>query len=160
MHLRDYYTQNKDNESLLTGVRIEKLAKGRRHHFIQKTVDKYVSRGLMTQSDTALILHTIDGDMVFNIDHPPTRVCLTCGEHLTNEDTAKGGEAIPQGDPRLGAAARKHMAEKHPGVASPDPQHPSGYKYKKYYGVTPDDSVPTVNPKARGSILAAVALGA
>lgn len=159
MQLREYQTKNDAGESLLTGVRLEKLAEGRRHHFLQKTVDKYVSRDLMTQTDTALTLHTVDGDMVFNIDHPPTRVCLHCGEHLPNEDKAKGGSFIPQGDPRLGMAAREHVAAKHKGKVSPDPQHPSGYKYKNYYGVTPDDSVPTVNPNVRHSVLASVKLG-
>ena len=159
MHLRDYFTANDINEQLLTGVRLERLSEGRRHHFTETTVEKYESRGLMTRTKTSLVLHTVDGDMVFNIDHPPTRVCLLCGAHLPNEDRDKGGEFIPQGDPRLGAGARKHMADKHKGQASPK-EFPSGYKYKKYFGVTPDDSIPMVNPKASGSILASVKLGA
>ncbi len=159
MHLRDFFTTNAANESLLTGVRLEKLAQGRRHHFLELTIEKYESRKLLTRTDKAIILHTVDGDMLFNIDHPPTRVCLLCGEHLPNEDQG-AGSSIPQGDPRLGAGARKHMADKHKNKPSPDPQHPHGYKYKKYYGVTPDDSVPTINPKARGSLLARVKLGA
>lgn len=158
MHLRDYFTKNKAGESLLTGVRLEALSGGRRHHFTETCVEKYEARDLITKTDKTITMHTVDGDMLFNIDHPPTRVCLLCGEQLPNED--RDGSNTPQGHPNMGAAARAHMEEKHKGEASPDPQHPLGYKYKKYWGVTPDDSVPTVNPKAKGSILASVTLGA
>ena len=119
MHLRDYFTKNSAGESLLTGVRIEALPEGRRHHFTETSVEKYTAKGLMTKTDTTITLHTVDGDMLFNIDHPPTRVCLLCGEQLPNED--RDGNNIPQGDPRMGAGARAHMAEKHAGEASPKP---------------------------------------
>jgi len=148
MHLRDYETNGK-----LTGVRLEKLAKGRRHHFNERMVAKYEAAGLITKNDKTLTMHTIDGDMEFAIDHPPTRVCLLCGEHLPNEDRTDGGQFIPQGDIRLGAGARKHMDEKHKGEKSPDPQFPYGYKYKKYWGCEPHDSVPTINPNCSVPII-------
>ncbi len=147
MQLRDYFTKNRFNEQVLSGVRLEKLCATRRHHFGYASVDKYTDRNLMTKTDTTITLHTVDGDMLFNIDHPPGRYCSHCGEALPNENSDKGGEFIPQGDPRLGAGARKHVEEKHKGKTSPDPSSPSGYKMKNYWGVTPDDSVPTINPK-------------
>lgn len=153
MNLRDYFTRNGVGESILTGVRLEALAEGRRQHFNDRLVEKYKSRSMLSVVGDDLIMHTVDGDMVFHIDHPPTRVCLHCGEYLPNEDREEGGELIPQGDSRLGAGARKHVAEKHEGEESPDPQFLSGYKYKKYYGCTPDTSIPDVNPKAKGGLL-------
>jgi len=149
MHLRDYFTINHLNESVLSAVRLESLAAGRRHHFGDASIKKYESRGLLTKTDSTITMHTVDGDMVFNIDHPPGRYCCHCGEAQQNENFDKGGDFIPQGDPRLGAGARKHVAEKHAGKTSPDPSNPSGYKMKNYYGVTPDDSVPTINPKTQ-----------
>ena len=148
MQLRDYFTNNKAGESLLTGVRLEKLAAGRRHHFGQSMIDKYEGRGLLTKTDTTITLHTIDGDMLFSIDHPPGRYCAHCGESLQDENFEEGGEFIPQGNPKLGAGARAHVAAKHKGKTSPDVNHPSGYKMKNYWGATPDDSVPTINPLA------------
>ena len=159
MHLREFFTTNEVGETKLSGLRIEKLAKARRHHFSQSMIDKYESSGLITKSDTAIVVHTVDGDMVFNIDHPPGRYCLHCGDALPNENFEKDGETIPQGNIKHGAGARKHVAEKHKGKKSPDPSIPAGYKMKNYYGTTPDDSVPTVNPKARKSLLASVQLG-
>ncbi len=159
MHLRDYFTANDLGEQVLSGVRIEKLAKTRRHHFSYATVAKYEGRGLLTKTDTTITLHTVDGDMAFNIDHPPGRYCLHCQESLPDEHLEDGGAFIPQGDPRLGAGARAHVEAKHKGKKSPNPAFPHGYKMKNYWGVTPDDSVPTINPKAIGSILAEVALG-
>jgi len=153
MHLRDYFTQNSLGESSLTGVKLEKLAEGRRHHFTERTVEKYESRGLITKDDKTLTMHTVDGDMKFSIDHPPTRVCLLCGEFLPNEDREEDGEFIPQGHPKLGAGARKHMEKEHKGKESPNPQFPLGYKYKKYWGVTPDDSVPTINHNCSVAII-------
>lgn len=160
MHLRDYFTKNALGESSLSGVRLEKLAGGRRHHFTPATVEKYEKRGLLTKTDTTIVLHTIDGDMLFNIDHPPGRYCAHCGESLQDENFEEGGEFIPQGHAKLGAGARAHVEAKHKGKVSPDLNNPSGYKMKNYWGVTPADSVPTINPKAIGSSIADVTLGA
>jgi len=139
MHLRDYYTKE-----VLTGVRLEKLPKGRRHHFNERMVAKYEAVGLITKNDKTLTMHTVDGDMKFTIDHPPTRVCLLCGEFLPNEDRADGGQFIGQGDPRLGAGARKHMEAKHKGEKSPNPE---------FWGCTAEDSIPDVNPESNVFIL-------
>lgn len=149
MYLRDYFTKNEAGESLLTGFRLERLAEGRRHHFGPAQIAKYESRGLITKTDTTITMHTVDGDMLFNIDHPPGRYCCHCGEALQNEQTEEGGEFIPQGHAKLGAGARKHVATKHKGKTSPDLNNPSGYKMKNYWGATPDDSIPTINPKPR-----------
>lgn len=149
MYLRDYFTTNDLNQKVLSGVRLERLAGGRRHHFGPAQIAKYESKGLITKTDTTITMHTVDGDMLFNIDHPPGRYCCHCGESLQNEQWEDGGAFIAQGDSRLGAGARAHVAAKHKGKKSPDPSNPSGYKMKNYYGATPDDSVPTINPNPR-----------
>ena len=149
MHIRTIMKKNPiTQETLWSGIQLAKLAPSRRHHFIPKLLDEYVGRGFATITDKKIILHTIDGDMPFKLDHVPGRYCCHCNEALLNEDLEEGGAAIPQGDPRLGAAARVHVAANHEGEVSPDRNNPSGYKYKMYYGATAEDSVPTINPNA------------
>ena len=149
MHIRTIMKKNPaTQETLWSGIQLAKLAPSRRHHFIPKILHEYVERGFASITDKQIILHTIDGDMPFKLDHVPGRYCAHCNEALPNEDLEEGGAAIPQGDPRLGKAARKHVAAKHKGAESPDPRNPSGYKYKMYYGATAEDSVPTVNKNA------------
>lgn len=144
MHLQKIYTES-DGETRWSGIRLLKLAPSRRHHFKPKMVDEYEKRGLATRTKDAITLHTIDGDMVFTIDHNPGRYCTHCGEALTNEEDST---TLPQGHPDLGKAAREHVAAKHKGKKSPDSSNPHGYKYKHYIGATAADSVPQSTPKA------------
>jgi len=149
MKIREVMTADpKTGETTWSGIQLQSIPAGRRQHIPQKWIDKHVARGFATLDENKLTMHTIDGDMSFSIDHGPSRYCCHCGEALPNEDLEPGGHLIPQGDPRLGAAARAHVAEKHAGVKSPDPENPAGYKYKMYYGVTAEKAVPTVNPNA------------
>jgi len=146
MQIRNIHSTNSETgEVTWTGVQLISLQPGRRHHFSPEWVEKHVDRGLATLSKKDITLHTVDGDMVFHIDHGPGRVCLHCGEKLLSEEDKS---SYPAGHPKLGEAARAHVAKQHEGVASPNPSFPAGYKFKHYYGTTPDESVPTVNPKA------------
>lgn len=113
------------------GLRLVKLAPHRRHHFSPEKVAELKDQGFCSITDTTLTLHTVDGDMPFNIDHTPGVYCCHCGDEL----------------PATEGACRAHVAEKHEGIESPDASHTAGYKVKLYYGLTPHDSVPDVNPR-------------
>lgn len=136
-------TQNPDTKEVLwTGIELRKLAPGRRHHFTPKQLKVWGDRGWITKDENTITLHTVNGDRLFHIDHEPGRYCLHCGEFLKSEEDAG---IYAQGSPELGKAARAHVAKKHDGVDSPDPRHPSGYKYKHYWGATADDSIPDLS---------------
>ena len=149
MKIREVMTTDPANgEISWTGIQLVYIPEERFQEIPQRWIDKHVPRGFVSVDENTLTMHTIDGDMKFSIDHVPSRFCCHCGEALPNEDQEAGGAAIPQGDPRLGAAARKHVADKHKGKVSPDLENPSGYKYKMFYGCTAHKDVPTVNPNA------------
>lgn len=147
MHLRKIMTRNPEGELLWAGLQLLKLAPSRRHHFSPTQLALWKARGFCEITDSTITLKTVDGDMIFDIDHEPGRYCLHCNEKLHNEEEDPG--AIPQGDPRLGAAARKHVKEKHAGKKAAHSSFPHGYKFKHYYGATARKEVPTINPKAK-----------
>lgn len=130
MILRKFFLDEEEPEvgERKVGLRLVKLAASRRHHFSPEKVAELESEGFATRSNDAITLHTVDGDMVLHIDHAPGRVCSHCAEDLTSE-----------------VAARAHVELAHQGIVSPDASHPAGYKMKNYYGVTADESVPTLN---------------
>jgi hypothetical protein len=147
MQIRNIHTKNAaTGESLWTGIQLIKLAPARRHHFGQAWLDRHIDRGFVTKTDKDITLHTVDGDMKFSVDHVPGRYCLHCNAALPNEDSEG---AYPAGHPKLGEAARKHVAKDHKGAKSPNPNHPHGYKNKSYYGATAAEDVPTINSEAK-----------
>jgi len=153
MKIREVMTTDPaTGEVAWTGIQLLSIPENRRQHIPQVWIDKHTARGFATLDENKLTMHTIDGDMAFTVDHSPGRFCCHCGEALANEDQEAGGGFIPQGDPRLGAVAREHVASKHAGIVSPDPQNPSGYKDKMYYGLTAAKEVPTDNPNAYAGV--------
>ena len=150
MQIRNFSKFDQDTgDKTWSGIQLMALAKSRRHHFSPVWLERHIARGFVSMTDSSIVLHTIDGDMLFKIDHVPSRYCLHCGEKLHNEEDDAGGMLIRAGDSRLGAEAREHVKKKHTGKKSMNPSFPSGYKFKHYYGATADESVPTVNPKAK-----------
>ena len=131
MILRKFFLDDPEVGERKVGLRLVKLAASRRHHFSPEKVEELKSQGFMSVSDKKITLHTVDGDMLFTIDHTPGVYCCHCGDEL----------------PPTEGACRAHVAGKHEGVTSPDVSHPAGYKVKLYYGITADESVPTLNPR-------------
>ncbi len=146
MIIINIHKKTTQGEVLWSGILLVALARSRRHHFSPKHLKELVERGFATISDTSVILHTEEGDRLFNLDHEPGCYCQHCGESLTYEWD------LPAGHKDRGAQARAHVAEKHAGAKPPNPDIPSGYKLKTYYGVTADDSVPMVSKKASARI--------
>ena len=77
-----------------------------------------IAEGWLDASDKTITIHTTDGDLVYNIVKKPGRYCCHCGEKLQDDAT--------------GETAREHVAKKHAGKQSPDPENPSGYKMQNF----------------------------
>lgn len=65
-----------------TGLKILQMPKTGKHNFRKDWLQSEGVRRFVSQTNDAITLHTVDGDVVFNIDYPPGRHCLTCGEKL------------------------------------------------------------------------------
>lgn len=83
-------------------------------NFSGKMVARGIADGWLSIVRGILVLHADPEDLTYKILRGPGRHCLHCG-------------AVIENDPK-GNSAREHMAKEHPGLASPDPQWPHGYK--------------------------------
>ena len=77
-----------------------------------------IAEGWLEATDKTITIHSTDGDIVYNIVKKPGRYCCHCDDKLIDDAT--------------GEAAREHVAKKHAGKQSPDPENPSGYKMRNY----------------------------
>lgn len=82
-------------------------------NFSVKLVTDMLGAGLMEIHDDELILRVHPEDLHYTIKRTPGRYCLHCGEKLQDDQS--------------GQMARLHIAMKHAGVESPDPDNPAGY---------------------------------
>jgi hypothetical protein len=82
-------------------------------NFSVRLVTEYLQTGFMSISGDELFFYVHPETLHFEIIRRPGRYCLHCGEKLP-DDTG-------------GALARLHVAEKHTGVASPNPDNSAGY---------------------------------
>lgn len=89
-----------------TGVSVEQ-------NFSRRLVEGAVAEGWMTLSRGKIIVHAKPEDLVYTVKRAPGHYCVHCGEKLDSDTNGQG--------------ARKHVAEKHAGAKSPDPQWPHGY---------------------------------
>ena len=90
-------------------------------HFATQLVEQGTSEGWMSLGHRQLTIHTVEGqeDLSYAIIRGPGRYCCHCGEKLPDDAT--------------GATARLHIHEAHGDEPSPDPHHPAGYAYLRYY---------------------------
>jgi hypothetical protein len=98
-------------------VQVNRLSVQQR--FSPKFLDEAEKEGWLEFNGTVGVIHTTDGELPFTVKLVMGRYCRHCGVKLTDDMT--------------GAAARRHVAEKHAGKVSPDPQNPSGYAMHNYY---------------------------
>ena len=64
-------------------IRFSSLPKSGFQRIAKKMLDG-VLKPHTTINDKAIVIHSKDGDVVFDIIYPPGRFCLTCGEKLPN----------------------------------------------------------------------------
>jgi hypothetical protein len=82
--------------------------------FSAQTVEIGTREGWLRVRDGRIVLDVKPEALVYTIRRAPGRYCLHCGEKLLDDEK--------------GALARAHVAQEHPGLASPDPSNPAGYE--------------------------------
>ena len=100
-------------------VRVDKLPLTDVQKFSLNIITGGQSEGWLEREGSTITLHGLDEDHQFTILQEPGRYCCHCGEKLQ--------------DDLDGAAARKHIADLHSGLTSPDEENPSGYVMQNYY---------------------------
>ena len=87
--------------------------------FTPAFVTEGLNAGWIELAGDEIILRAYPEDMRYQVARQPGRYCLHCGEKLA--------------DDAIGEMARLHIAQKHNGVASPDPNTPAGYVMLNYF---------------------------
>jgi hypothetical protein len=124
----------RNSDGSVKGLRILNLPAGGKQRIhsdllVDPAVAPHISHG-----DTSFTFHTLDGDVVFNIDREPGRYCLTCGEQLP--DFAGNGKTQEM---RRAAQCRAHIAT-HGKSAETSTAWPHGYEsYPNSYLCSIDD---------------------
>lgn len=62
------------------GLKILNLPESGTQKVLKTWLDKW--KQFISVTDNQVIMHTVDGDVFFDIQYPPGRHCLTCGEQL------------------------------------------------------------------------------
>jgi hypothetical protein len=87
-----------------------------RHLFPDEWVRLGEAEGWLSVHPDHLVIHTATGDVLYLFERLPGYYCCHCGHRET-----------------VGNAMRDHIRRAHAGAASPDPGHPSGYRYEAWY---------------------------
>jgi hypothetical protein len=118
---------------VVIGVKV--LRAGRKQKFTPQLIERGIMEGWLALGGGRITLTGHDGAQhVWRIVRSPGRYCCHCGERLG--DNADNME--------LARLAQAHVAAKHAGVASPDPENPSGYLCTHAYkGVREQPAAPT-----------------
>ncbi len=94
------------------GLKIKNLAKSGKQRFMPHWLRQW--KQFITQTTEQIILHGVDGDVVYRVDYAPGRHCMTCGESLPDE----------RADP-LAEQCRAHVAAHDDAIATE--RWPHGY---------------------------------
>ena len=112
------------------GIQVVNLPKVGKQKLVPAWVDRF--KQFITQDAEKIVLHTVDGDVIFNIDHAcinnaPTRYCLTCNEVLPDQ----------RADP-FAEQSRAHVAA-HGDSAEKSDRWPPGYMVVNSFECTVED---------------------
>jgi hypothetical protein len=91
--------------------------RGDRQNFSTRFVQSGIVEGWLSFADGEFRIRTADGDVAFRVLELPGVYCCHCGSKLD-----AGNEV-----------AQAHVADHHADDASPDPQHPAGYRVSHAY---------------------------
>lgn len=112
------------------GVQVKRM--GLKQKFSPDLIAAATAEGWLTMAAGKITIKHTEGEITFDVVRKPGRYCCHCGEKLAGRDIDPGG-----------AMARAHVAAKHSGETSPDPENPSGYMVTAAYkGV--QDGEPTI----------------
>lgn len=102
-----------------SGLKIEKLPTHGQQRIHKDALLQWAE--WVTLSKGELILHTVDGDVKFNINHAPGRYCLTCDKQLPPNGVSGSEE-----EAKAAKACRDHVAEHGDDAVTTD-RWPNGY---------------------------------
>jgi len=109
---------------LLAGLEVNHTGVSAEQHFSTPLITELVKLNIAQLDGDELIIRAAPEDLHYTIKRTPGRWCLHCGEKLSDDAN--------------GEMARLHIAMKHNGVASPDPETPAGYVWLTYFDCTLD----------------------
>jgi len=93
-------------------------------HFSPSLIESGTAEGWLSTIKGQFIFHGEDGDVIYKVNRGPGYYCCHCGLKLPGVP----GDGIDKNPERPG-----HVASAHPGIASPDPANPAGYRGIAYY---------------------------
>ena len=76
------------------GIKILRLPNSGKQNLTTKTLQDF--KQFISQDDKAIIFHTVDGNVVFNIDRAPGRYCLSCEEKMLDSRDDPYNEKISE----------------------------------------------------------------
>jgi len=110
----------------MVGIDVIDTGFSQEQNFATSLVTDFVSLGIMELKGKHITLKSSKDKLKYTILREPGRWCLHCGEKLSDDQN--------------GEMARLHIAMNHKGVASPDPNTPSGYEWLTYFECVLDES--------------------
>lgn len=84
--------------------------------FTQRFLEKGVSEGFVSIDNNQIIIKSNPENVVYNIIRTPGYYCCHDDQKLSD-----------------GRLAKKYIDDNYPGIESPDPQNPSGYRKDNFY---------------------------
>lgn len=129
MILKKKFKGNDQGETVFAGYEFVSVGANPKQNFHLHQIETYQKQGVVEIGKDAITLKCLNGDFKFAINQEPGIYCL-----LDDKKWPLDGEDVPQ--KMRGQVARDHIAAKHKGKASPDPENPAGYRVQRYYATT------------------------
>jgi len=131
---------------------VKALSTSRLQNFTQSLITEGIAKGWMTVSKGRITIEDMDKPLDYVIAYGPAIYCCHCHEKIGECDEG----ASPAGAARLAAK----VAADHPGVASPDPACPAGYRQDNFFAcvlegdekVLPQDEAAELRNKAKEAL--------
>jgi hypothetical protein len=126
MELKRIYAKDAEGKLLrargdyiVTGVHLRHA--GPAQKFSQEQLDEGLRVGYVVMDASTIEVRGVNATARYRVLRAPGFYCCHCGEKLE-------GDPRSVEDCRKNAARKAHVAASHPGVPSPDPQNPAGYR--------------------------------
>jgi hypothetical protein len=95
-------------------------------NFSRRLVDAGVAEGWLSLRGRTLTLYTEQDELHYSVLHMPGTYCCHCDQRLDDDPS--------------GASSRQHVETMHAEAASPDPNHPAGYRVTHAYECVLDEA--------------------
>lgn len=110
----------------VSGVRV--LRAGKVQRFTQNFLNGGLKEGWLSMGDGRITIADLSAPLTYQIVRVPGAYCCHCDEPVP------GGQS-----PATAAESLEHVSQAHPGITSPDPSNPSGYRVENCYTAVLED---------------------